>query len=114
MMPLTFVMVCEAQTDFQTASDLSDRVVSENVDWIDATVIHEYRQYQGTHVEVPFLSWTESANLAKVLGRRVHGSGGRQGHHGWWWRKGQGGRGWLQMGRRVRMQSERCPERSSS
>jgi hypothetical protein len=72
-MPLTFVMVCEAQPDFQTAAGLADRVLCENVDWIDTEVINAYRQFVGNHTETPYLTWAESANLAKALGRRAHG-----------------------------------------
>jgi len=73
MMPLDFVIVCEAQADFQTASTLADRVLCERVDWIEAQILNAYRNYIGTRPETPYLTWTESAQLSKVLGRRVHG-----------------------------------------
>jgi len=73
MMPLTFVMVCEAQADFQTASALADRVLCEDVEWIDPQIIESYRQYRGTHSGANYVTWAESAHLSKALGRRVHG-----------------------------------------
>jgi hypothetical protein len=71
MMPLTFVMVCEDFADFEVASICSDRVVCENVEWIDPSVIDSYRSFEG--IGRKFLTWTQCKNLAREFGRRVHG-----------------------------------------
>lgn len=73
MMPLSFVVVCEAHADFEMAAALVDRTLCESVDWIEPQVIDSYRQYKGIRPESPFLTWGESSTVAKKLGRRAHG-----------------------------------------
>jgi hypothetical protein len=73
MMPLTFVMVCEDFADFEVASICSDRVVCENVEWIDPSIIDSYRCFEGIDRDRGFLTWTQCKKLAKDLGRRAHG-----------------------------------------
>ena len=72
-MPLAFVVVCEAQADFQAASALADRVLCEQVDWIEASILDDYRSYCGARPEASHVTWAESAQLANVLGRKVRG-----------------------------------------
>jgi len=73
MMPLSFVVVCEAHADFEMAAALADRTLCESVDWIEPQVIDSYRRYKGIRPESPFLTWAESSTVAKKLGRRAHG-----------------------------------------
>lgn len=73
MMPLTFVMVCEAQADFHTAATLADRVLCERIEWIEVAVIDSYRRYRGASDAAPYLIWAHVKSAAQSLGRRVHG-----------------------------------------
>jgi len=73
MMPLSFVVVCEAHADFEMAATLVDRTLCEYVDLMEPQVIDSYRQYKGIRPESPFLTWGESSEVAKKLGRRAHG-----------------------------------------
>ena len=47
-MALSFVVVCEARADFETASDLADRVICELIDWIEPEMLHHHRRTTDT------------------------------------------------------------------
>jgi hypothetical protein len=68
-----FVMVCEAEADFRTASRLADRVVCEQVDWIPEDSLDSYRQWCGFDDALHFLTWTEAKNRAKAARLPIHG-----------------------------------------
>ena len=38
-MSATFIVVYEAQVDFTTATGLADRVLTEEIDWLDDTLL---------------------------------------------------------------------------
>src|SRR5258708_1164567 len=68
LMTIALFMVCEAQADYWTGAGLVDRVICDRVDWIDAEVIDDYREWCGGDDSCPFLKWTEVNALADVTG----------------------------------------------
>jgi hypothetical protein len=67
-MTAALLIVCEAEADFHTASGLVDRVICDRVDWIDLDVIGSYRTWRGADDERSFLTWTEAAARARMIG----------------------------------------------
>jgi hypothetical protein len=62
-----FAVVCEARADRDTACGLADRVLLEEVSWLEAETLGSYRQWRGTDSEQPFLKW---ANVKTELARK--------------------------------------------
>lgn len=71
-MSLRFAVVHEADADFQTATELADRVLVEAVEWLDEDLLAHQREWvaeaQGCR-----LTWTGIKRLAREAGIRVHG-----------------------------------------
>lgn len=65
-------VVCEADADRRISTALADRVLVQEVEWIERESIDHYRHWQGLEGR-SFLGWTEAARLAKQKGFRVHG-----------------------------------------
>ena len=73
MAPLTFVVVCEAAADFRTATGLIERVVCEQVDWIDDKLIEHCLTWQGRDHESPFWLWGNIGGRARAAGVKIRG-----------------------------------------
>ncbi len=73
VMALSFVVVCEARADFETASELADRVICELIDWIESDTLHHHRRYDGHETGEPFLAWRRVKALAKESRIRPRG-----------------------------------------
>ncbi|HYO69199.1 MAG TPA: hypothetical protein VEU33_24275, partial [Archangium sp.] len=52
-----FGIVCEARADRDTACGLADRVLLEEVSWLDPEMLDAVRQWRGTTPETSFLKW---------------------------------------------------------
>jgi hypothetical protein len=89
------VVVCEARADFQTVSQLADRVILAQVPWADGTLEH-VRRWLGD-AERPFIKWTEIKK--HTTGRRFHGRYGGP-------NKGE----YLQARKALRVVAEQYPE----
>ena len=73
MGPLVFVVICEAAADFRTATSLAERVIFEQVDWIDEGVAPHLFRWQGRDLESPFWLWREISQRAKAAGVKARG-----------------------------------------
>ncbi len=56
-MSLPFAVVYEAPADFQTATDLADRVLVESIDWLDETLVAHQRTWLGHSAGGVPLTW---------------------------------------------------------
>jgi hypothetical protein len=74
----TFAIVCEGHADFQIATELADRLLCQQVDWIDRDVLTEYRRWQGFHLTDSFLTWKAVPELAKERNLKSHGRFGEE------------------------------------
>jgi hypothetical protein len=72
-----FGVVCEARADRDTACGLADRVLLEEVSWLDPATLDSCRRWRGSDSEQPLLKW---ANVKAELVRR--GVQGIFGHFG--------------------------------
>jgi hypothetical protein len=68
-----FVVVYEAQADFTTATDLADRVLLAEINWLDEALIEFQRQWIGEEPPGSRLTWKSIPNRARASGIRVHG-----------------------------------------
>ncbi len=66
-----FLVVCEARADFDIASDLADRVICEQIDWIDETLLPSLREWWEAEPGRTFVRWTELDRLATAHGFRL-------------------------------------------
>ena len=72
-MTLVVGVVCEAPADQRTACDIADRVICEQVDWIDSKELDDHRAWRGHEQNEPFLPWKRVRTVAKKLGIKAHG-----------------------------------------
>jgi len=72
-MPRAFAVVCEAKADFRTATGLAERVIREQVDWIEDDLFVHCPLWHGLEPRKPFILWIEIGNLAREAGIRIHG-----------------------------------------
>ncbi len=68
-----FVVVYEAQADFDTATELADRVLVARIDWLDETLLDSQRQWIGKDQSGSLLSWKSMPRRARELNIRVRG-----------------------------------------
>jgi len=61
---VAIVVVCEAEADRRAASTLADRVLSEAVEWIDATTIDHVRRYRGLDGHDSYVKWANMPEMA--------------------------------------------------
>ncbi len=69
----TFAVVCEASADLRLATGLADRILCQEVDWLDPESLHLYRQWRGLEESDSHLEWHWIKNLAKELHVKPHG-----------------------------------------
>ncbi len=69
----SFAVVCEARADFETATELADRVSVGAIDWLDPETLDHLRTWRGDNSTKPFLTWSSVGRLAKEHGIRVQG-----------------------------------------
>lgn len=68
-----FVVVSEARADFTTATELADRVLCEQIGWLDESLLEFQRQWVGELPAGVHLNWQSIPDRARQLGIRVHG-----------------------------------------
>ncbi len=68
-----FAVVHEAEADFQTATELADRVLVEAIDWLHEDMISGQREWIGTLPSGGQLAWKAIPRLAREAGIRAHG-----------------------------------------
>ncbi len=69
----TFAVVAEARVDQQIASELVERVMVEEVDWIDEGSLGDFCRWQGLEVSRSYLAWKSIAGVARARGIVRHG-----------------------------------------
>lgn len=69
----SLAVVCEAAGDLRLCADLADRVLIEEVDWIDPGNLDLYRGWRGLEEVYSHLEWHWVSHLAKQKGLRAHG-----------------------------------------
>jgi hypothetical protein len=62
---LGIAVVCESPADKETACALADRVLCEQVEWIDEPVLDAFRIWRGRLASEALLTWTDVADLAR-------------------------------------------------
>jgi hypothetical protein len=73
-MPLAFAVVCEAAADFRTATALAERVIREQIDWIEEDSFVHCPLWHGVDQTRPCLLWREIPKLAAAAGiPPIHG-----------------------------------------
>lgn len=65
-------VVCEAAADQITACDLAERVLLEEVDWLEAETIQTIVSWRGSHPNVKFIAWKSVIGEARRRGLRKH------------------------------------------
>ncbi len=71
-MPLKIAVVCEADADYRTATELAERVLCQLDDWV-STVLENCSLWWGFDRQGTFLCWKDVPTLAKETGIRSHG-----------------------------------------
>lgn len=69
----SIAVVCEADADRRIVCDLVDRVLVENVDWIEPVVLDAYREWRGYSRDDAYLKVHHVFLLARQRGMRVQG-----------------------------------------
>lgn len=72
-MSVRFAVVYEADPDFQTATELADRVLMETIEWLDEDLLADQREWLARTAGGERLTWTGIKQLALNAGIRVHG-----------------------------------------
>jgi hypothetical protein len=72
-MPTVIVAVCEADADSRIASQLTDRLLCEEVEWIEREHLDAFRSFKGPDSVRAYLKWTSIRDLSRELGIRAHG-----------------------------------------
>lgn len=67
------VIVCEADADRRTACGLADRVLCQEVPWIEPESLAGYRSWQGLDAGSAYLKWSQAGNLFRRSGLKAHG-----------------------------------------
>ena len=71
-MSLPFAVVHEAPADFQTATELADRVLVESIDWLEEHLLDHQRVWVRECSVAP-LTWTRIGRSARAAGIRAKG-----------------------------------------
>jgi hypothetical protein len=69
----TFAVVCEASADLRIAAELADRVLCQEIDWIDSESLEFYRLWRGLEDGHSHIEWHWIDPLAKRYNIKVHG-----------------------------------------
>jgi hypothetical protein len=68
-----FAVVYEARADFITATEIADRVILVEVDWLDEAQLPDRRQWVDEERPGAPLTWKSIPRRARLAGIRVHG-----------------------------------------
>jgi hypothetical protein len=67
------VVVCEADADRRIACGLADRVLCQEVEWIEPESLAAIRTWRGLEEGTSHLRWAQAFNLFKKSGLKAHG-----------------------------------------
>lgn len=68
-----FYVVSEARADFITATELADRILLHEINWLDDELIESQREWVGEDSPGSHLAWTTVSHRAREVGIRVQG-----------------------------------------
>jgi hypothetical protein len=68
-----FVVVHESEADFNTATELADRVLVDAIDWLDEHLLVHQREWVGAVDGHRRLSWKAIPQMAREIGIKAHG-----------------------------------------
>ena len=63
-----FAVVCEAPADQDAACGLADRVLLEEIDWLDTETLDGFRKWKGLASRTLFLRWASVSDEFKSAG----------------------------------------------
>ncbi len=69
-----FAVVCEAPADRETATGLADRVLCQEIEWIEPDNLELHRRWRGLEERALHLEWHEIGQFKKNFGVKAHGS----------------------------------------
>ena len=72
-MSIRFAVVHEASADFQTATELADRVLVEAIEWLDEELLATQREWLAETAVGERFTWKGIKQLARDAGIRIHG-----------------------------------------
>ena len=72
-MSLRFVVISEARADHTIATELADRVLCEQIDWLEESHLDSQREWVGELPAGFHLNWQSIPDRARELGIKVHG-----------------------------------------
>jgi hypothetical protein len=72
-MTLKVAVVHEAPADYQTATELADRVLKECVDWLDDEIVEHHRSWVRESTDKVPLTWKQIKQLAREAGILARG-----------------------------------------
>jgi len=70
---LSIAVVCEAPADQRSGCTLADRVICDQIVWIESDMLDHLRRWRGFRSHDPHLLWKEVPSLAKQLGISARG-----------------------------------------
>jgi hypothetical protein len=70
----SLAIVCEAPGDLRTSTSLADRVLSQEVEWINPESLDLHRRWRGMEENESHLEWHWVARIAKQQGLRIQGN----------------------------------------
>ncbi|MBI1831901.1 MAG: hypothetical protein HYR84_10680 [Planctomycetes bacterium] len=68
-----FVVIHEARADFRTATEIADRVLLAEINWLDDAIIETQRTWLPELLAGIRMTWSSLPGHARQLGIRVHG-----------------------------------------
>ena len=72
-MAVSIAVVCEAPADARTGCELADRVVLNEIEWVETDLLDDVRQWRGVQYSDDHLLWRDVRKLAAERRIRVHG-----------------------------------------
>jgi hypothetical protein len=69
----SFAVVCEAPADLRLATALADRILCQEVDWIDPDSLNFYRHWRGLKKTDSYFPWHQVGRLASRKNLKPHG-----------------------------------------
>jgi len=75
---VSLAVVCEARADLATAAGLVDHLLCAEIDWVDESVLDDYRSYRGLEAHEELLRWQDVHHRARERKIRALGHFGGQ------------------------------------
>jgi hypothetical protein len=76
----SFIVICEADADRRIGCALADRVLCDEIDWLDEESLQLLRAWRGLQPGDPYLRWQSIPKLARERNIKAHGRFGGGAH----------------------------------